>query len=109
MGIQLWTVRKELEADPQGTLNRLVEIGFAGVETAFFSGRFNLIDASRLFKELNLPDCAAHCELPFEDQRKTFLEFRRERIVRQQENRNVAGIEALDIKTLMGASPPRTR
>jgi hypothetical protein len=50
VGIQLWTLRQEIETDPRGTLKRIVEIGFAGVETAFFSGEFSLKKASQLLK-----------------------------------------------------------
>ena len=52
VGIQLYTLRTQLEADPRGTLKRLVEIGFAGVETAFFAGEFCRNKAAQLLEEL---------------------------------------------------------
>jgi alpha-L-fucosidase len=56
-----------------GTLRRLVEIGFAGVETAFFAGEFSRNKASQLLKEFDLPVCAAHCALPVGGQEQDFL------------------------------------
>ncbi len=75
MGIQLYTLRTQLEADPRGTLRRLVEIGFAGVETAFFAGEFCRNRAAQLLKEFDLPVCAAHCALPVGGQEQDFLEL----------------------------------
>jgi sugar phosphate isomerase/epimerase len=39
IGIQLYTVRQTLQADPAGTLNKLHAIGFREVETAGFAGK----------------------------------------------------------------------
>jgi sugar phosphate isomerase/epimerase len=75
VGIQLYTLRTQLEADPRGTLRRLVEIGFAGVETAFFAGEFSRNKAAQLLKEFDLPVCAAHCALPVGGQERDFLEI----------------------------------
>jgi sugar phosphate isomerase/epimerase len=77
VGIQLWTLRTELEADPRGTLKRLVEIGFAGVETAFFAGGFSLDKAPQLLREFGLPVCSAHCALPAGGQKQGFLDLAR--------------------------------
>jgi sugar phosphate isomerase/epimerase len=85
VGIQLWTLRREIETDPRGTLKRIAEIGFAGVETAFFSGEFSLEKAAPLLREFGLPVCSAHCRIPVGEQKKAFLEmaaaFRCERMV----------------------------
>jgi sugar phosphate isomerase/epimerase len=75
VGLQLWTLRNELEADPRGTLRRLVEIGFAGVETAFFAGEFSLNKAPQMLKEFGLPVCSAHCALPVAGQQQDFLKM----------------------------------
>ena len=71
----MWTLRQEIETDPRGTLKRIAELGFAGVETAFFSGEFSLKKAPQLLKEFGLPVCSAHCELPAGAQKKAFLEM----------------------------------
>ena len=75
IGIQLWTLRQELEKDPRGTLRKISEIGFAGVETAFFGGDFGLGQAPKLLQEFGLPVCSAHCELPVGDQQEAFVEM----------------------------------
>jgi sugar phosphate isomerase/epimerase len=77
VGIQLYTLRTQLEADPRGTLKRLVEIGFAGVETAFFAGEFSRNKAPQLLTELDLTVCAAHCALPVAGHEQDFLEIAR--------------------------------
>lgn len=37
IGLQLWTVRNEMNADPKGTLEAIAEIGYKDVETAGYS------------------------------------------------------------------------
>lgn len=64
IGLQLYTVREALTKDFDGTLRRVAEIGYDGVETAFFGEGVTLEHASRSLKTLGLPVCSAHVELP---------------------------------------------
>lgn len=77
VAVQLWSVRDQLAAELESTVEALAEIGFAGVETAF--GVESDLDereihrAARLFDRCGLEVCAAHAELPLGDQRDAVL------------------------------------
>lgn len=75
IGLQLYTLRDQIQADIRGTFERLSEIGFAGVETAFWPEGVTVADAGKLLKEFGLPVCSAHCELPLGDQQSKMLEI----------------------------------
>lgn len=64
IGLQLYTVRDQLAADLDGTLRRVSELGFAGVETAFFADAAASERAGRLLPDLGLAVLAAHTPLP---------------------------------------------
>jgi sugar phosphate isomerase/epimerase len=64
IGVQLYSVRDALAQDFYGTMKRIAEIGFAGVETAFFSDNITPREAKRAFEALGLTVIAAHCPLP---------------------------------------------
>ncbi|KOS01345.1 sugar phosphate isomerase, partial [Paenibacillus polymyxa] len=53
VGLQLYTVREELEQDFEGTLRKVAELGYKGVEFHTFFGR-NAKDVRALLDELNL-------------------------------------------------------
>jgi sugar phosphate isomerase/epimerase len=55
LGIQLYTVGKELESDVRGTLNQIAAIGYAEVETAGFAGL-----TARQFRD-ELTRAGLHC------------------------------------------------
>ena len=59
LGIQLYTVGKELQSDVRGTLRQIAAIGYAEVETAGFAG----LTALEFRDELGLPDilCQREC------------------------------------------------
>jgi sugar phosphate isomerase/epimerase len=64
LGVQLYSLRDPIAQDPQAVLNRVADIGFAGVELHAFD------DAARIgaiCKDLNLPIISAHIPAPFED------------------------------------------
>ncbi len=73
VGLQLWTLRKEIEQDMAGTLRRVAEMGYAGVETAFFPEDVTLGQAGKLLRDLGLPVCAAHVEIPVGEHRDVML------------------------------------
>ncbi len=53
-GIQLYSVRNQLNADFRGTLAKLAAMGFQGVEFAFYYGEMKPEDLAMLVKELQL-------------------------------------------------------
>jgi sugar phosphate isomerase/epimerase len=70
IGVQLYSVRKALEKDFDGTVKKLEAIGFAGVE--YYPLPENVSDehAARLFKEHNLTVLGLHTPLPAGDERE---------------------------------------
>lgn len=68
IGVQLYSVREQLAQDFVGTMKRVAEIGFAGVETAFFNENIKPKEAKQLFDDLGLKVIAAHCPLPLGEQ-----------------------------------------
>lgn len=75
IGIQLYTVRNEIEKDMAGTLAKVAEVGFAGVETAFWPKGVTFKDAAKALKTAGLSVCSAHCEIPVGDKKSEMLEM----------------------------------
>lgn len=73
IGLQLYTLRDQMACDFSGTLRQVAEIGFRGVETAFFSPDITLERASRELRDLNLQVFCAHTDLPLSDKRDDAL------------------------------------
>ena len=73
IALQLYTVRNEIEKDLVGTLNKVSEIGFEYVETAFWPEGVSLDEAARALKQAGLKVCAVHCELPLAKQKAIML------------------------------------
>lgn len=67
IGVQLYSVRDALAEDFPGTMRRIADIGFTGVETAFFGDNTTAKEARSLFDEMGLSVIAAHCPLPEEE------------------------------------------
>lgn len=59
IGLQLYSVRDRLADDFEGTVRKIVQIGYAGVETAGFPGT-TPITAANLFKNLGLAVSSLH-------------------------------------------------
>lgn len=59
IGVQLYTLRTQMEADFEGTLRRVAEIGYDEVEFAGFFGN-DPADVRELLDELNLTPVASH-------------------------------------------------
>jgi sugar phosphate isomerase/epimerase len=74
IALQLYTVRELLAQDFAGTMEKVAAMGYAGVETAFFSDNISLSEAARLFKTLGLVVPSAHCEVPLGSQQAAVLE-----------------------------------
>lgn len=67
LGLQLYSVRDLLAHDFEGTLRKIAEFGYVGVETAGLPEGVSPSDAKQLFDELGLVVIAAHSELPTAD------------------------------------------
>lgn len=66
IGLQLYTLRERMAQDVAGTLRAVAEIGYAGVETAFFEG-VSPREAARQLRDLQLTVFSAHTALPVGD------------------------------------------
>ncbi|HEY0741774.1 MAG TPA: sugar phosphate isomerase/epimerase [Chryseosolibacter sp.] len=73
IGLQLYTVREQIAKDIKGTLQRVAEFGFHGVETGFWPEGVTIEDAGKLIKEAGLNVFSAHCEIPVGENKSTFL------------------------------------
>ena len=73
IGINLYTVRTDLERDFASTVRAVADLGYLGVETAGFPGSSPQA-AKRLFDELGLTVLAAHSALPLGDQKNAVLD-----------------------------------
>ncbi|NHN28585.1 sugar phosphate isomerase/epimerase family protein [Paenibacillus agricola] len=62
VGLQLYTLRDDLAADFRGTLRRVAELGYEGVEFAGYGG-LAAEELNELLKELNLKAIGAHVSL----------------------------------------------
>jgi sugar phosphate isomerase/epimerase len=72
IGLQLYSVREKLEQDFAGTIRKVAEMGYAGVEPAGFPGT-TPVEAGKLFRELGLQVPGAHSPLPIGEQRDTVI------------------------------------
>lgn len=75
IGLQLYTLRDEIKNDIKGTLKRLAEIGFEGVETAFWPDHISIKEAGKILHEVGISVCSAHCELPIGEKKSQMLEI----------------------------------
>ena len=75
IALQLYTVRREINKDLNGTLKKVADIGFTSVETAFWPEHITLNQASKALKSYGLQVCSVHCELPFGQERSKMLEL----------------------------------
>ena len=73
LALQLYTVRDLLAGDFTTTMERIAEIGYSGVETAFFSDNITLPEAAQLIRDLSFSVPAAHCEIPLGNQEDMVL------------------------------------
>jgi sugar phosphate isomerase/epimerase len=73
IALQLYTVRDALEADFDGTIRRIAEMGYRAVETASFPN--TTPQAARdLFNSLGIRVTSAHSKLPLGEDRTEILE-----------------------------------
>ncbi|MBI2504439.1 MAG: sugar phosphate isomerase/epimerase [Candidatus Latescibacteria bacterium] len=74
IAVQLYTVRDLLPGDFAGTVTRIAQIGYAGVETGGFQG-VSTQEAARLFAGLGLKVPSVHAALPLGDQERPTVEL----------------------------------
>lgn len=72
VGLQLYSVREAAQEDFDGTVRRVAQMGYVGVEPAGFPGTTPEA-AGRLFRELGLAVPSAHTALPLGDQKDPVL------------------------------------
>jgi sugar phosphate isomerase/epimerase len=73
LGFQLYTVRKQIEMDLEGTMRKVAGMGYVGVETYALPSNLTLANAAKIFKECELKVFGMHTELPAGDQREIVL------------------------------------
>lgn len=73
ISVQLYSVREQAEADYEGTIRAIAEMGFENVETAGFPGS-SPEQAARLFKDLGIKAPSCHSPLPVGDNRNAILD-----------------------------------
>ena len=74
IALQLYSVRELLAEDFTATVNKVAEIGYAGVETAGFPGTTPKA-ASKLFDDLGLRVSSIHAPLPLGDAKNETLDL----------------------------------
>lgn len=75
IALQLYTIREALEKDFEGSLNKIAEMGYLGVETASFPPEVSPEAASRLFQKLGLTIAASHLPLPLGEDKNKVLDM----------------------------------
>jgi sugar phosphate isomerase/epimerase len=73
IALQLYTVRDLLAQDFEGTIRKVAEMGYLGVETANVFGA-SPGSAAKLFDELGLTVVGAHSPLPLGDQKQEVID-----------------------------------
>jgi sugar phosphate isomerase/epimerase len=74
IGLQLYTVRNQIEKNIADTLHKVAEFGFEGVETAFWPESISIKQAGKYLKDAGLTVSSAHIELPIGDEKNKMLE-----------------------------------
>jgi sugar phosphate isomerase/epimerase len=74
LAIQLYTVRDAIKGDLEGTLERIADIGFKYVETAFWPKEISLKKAAAAIQGVGLKVSSCHVELPLGDHKDALTE-----------------------------------
>jgi sugar phosphate isomerase/epimerase len=75
IGVQLYTVRKALAEDFEGTLRKIADIGFAGIEYYPFSEDITSGRAAKAFKGLGLEVFGMHSPVPVGNEGDRIVKF----------------------------------
>lgn len=75
IGLQLYTIRREIEKDFAATIKKVAETGFAGVETYALPSNITLENAAKIFKSNGLKVFSMHTEMPEGEQRDSTVKM----------------------------------
>ena len=75
IAFQLYTVRREIEKDLEGTIRKIAEMGYLGIETYPLPSNITLEQASKVFKENGLKIISMHTELPVGNEVENILKM----------------------------------
>ena len=73
IALQLYTVRDQMAHDFEGTVRKVADMGYIGVETANLFGD-SPASAAKLFRELGLTVSGAHSPLPLGEQKQEVID-----------------------------------
>jgi sugar phosphate isomerase/epimerase len=73
IAVQLYTVRKAIERDFSGTMKKIADMGFVGIETYFLPESITLQNAAKVFKDVGLKVIGMHADLPVGEKRDVVL------------------------------------
>jgi sugar phosphate isomerase/epimerase len=73
IGLQLYTVRKSIETDFEGTMRKVADIGFRGIESYALPANITLARAAGVFKDVGLNVVGMHTQLPVGAERDAVL------------------------------------
>jgi sugar phosphate isomerase/epimerase len=74
IGLQLYSVRVDLEYNFKGTIKQISSMGYNGIETAGFPEGTTPGEAKQLFDDLNLSVISSHSQLPLGDDKNKVLD-----------------------------------
>ena len=74
IAVQLYSLRDALAEDFAGVIEKVAEMGYVGVERAFFTEDMTTAEATNIIRANGLEVAAAHAELPLGDDQKSMLE-----------------------------------
>jgi sugar phosphate isomerase/epimerase len=75
IGFQLYTIRKHIEKDIEGTMKKVADMGYRGVETYFLPESITLERAAKVFKDVGLEVFSMHSEIPVDKNREVALKM----------------------------------
>jgi sugar phosphate isomerase/epimerase len=75
IAVQLFSVRKQLADDFRGTMKKIADFGYAGVESAGFT--VPVEEAAKVFADLGLKVCSAHAPFPSDEDPETVINNQR--------------------------------
>ncbi len=70
IGLQLYTIRKNIEKDFKRSIQKVANIGYKGIETYALPGNITLDQAAKVFKNAGLEILSMHSELPVSKERE---------------------------------------
>jgi sugar phosphate isomerase/epimerase len=73
IGLQLFTIRRQIEKDLEGTVSKIAKMGFIGIETCPLPENVQIKSAAKAFKDNGLKIIAMHNPLPVGDEKDKAL------------------------------------